>query len=174
MNTNYIDQIPEVAPFLANANHIDIKTAEGGLELREFIANMFSYQPAWITFLYYVRKYFVRLLGMRQEGVPQAQQMNPLDVAMELGQKAAFFEVKAAVEDRLWIAAASESHLTAYLGVVVEPLSGSLKRFHVVTIVHYHRWTGPVYFNVIRPFHHLVVGQMVKAGLGSRETILAN
>ncbi|MCB0036824.1 MAG: DUF2867 domain-containing protein [Anaerolineales bacterium] len=174
MNTNYIDQIPEMAPFLANANHIDIKTAEGELTLREFIANMFSYQPPWITFLYHVRKYFVRLLGMRQEGVPQAQHMAPHDVTMLPGQKATFFEVKAAAEERLWIAAASESHLTAHLGVVVEPLAGSRKRFHVLTIVHYHRWTGPVYFNVIRPFHHLVVGQMVKAGVGQSASILAN
>jgi hypothetical protein len=42
-------------------------------------------------------------------------------------------------------------------------LTGDHKRFHVVTIVHYRRWTGPVYFNVIRPFHHLVVYQMAKS-----------
>lgn len=174
MNSNYIDQILEVAPFLANANHVDVKTAEGELPLREFIANMFSYQPAWMTFLYHVRKYFVRLLGMRQEGVPQGQRMAPSEVAMVPGQKATFFELKAAAEERLWIAAASESHLTAHLGVVVEPLAGSRKRFHVLTIVHYHRWTGPVYFNVIRPFHHLVVRQMVKAGLGQSTAISVN
>ena len=33
-----------------------------------------------------------------------------------------------------------------------------------LTVVHYKHWTGPVYFNVIRPFHHLVVRQMARAG----------
>jgi hypothetical protein len=47
--------------------------------------------------------------------------------------------------------------------VVVEPLTMG-NRFLVVTIVHYRHWTGPVYFNVIRPFHHIVVWQMMKAG----------
>ncbi|WP_422698682.1 DUF2867 domain-containing protein [Desulfosarcina cetonica] len=28
----------------------------------------------------------------------------------------------------------------------------------------YRNWTGPVYFNLIRPFHHLVVREMMKAG----------
>jgi len=28
--------------------------------------------------------------------------------------------------------------------------------------VHYRSWAGPVYFNTIRPFHHIVVGSMMK------------
>jgi len=35
----------------------------------------------------------------------------------------------------------------------------------VVTVVRYHAWNGPVYFNMIRPFHHLVVGRMAAAGV---------
>ena len=62
------------------------------------------------------------------------------------------------------MASATDTHLTAYLGVVAEPIPPD-NRFHVITIVHYQRWTGPVYFNVIRPFHHLVVSKMVKAGV---------
>ncbi|MGE6761631.1 DUF2867 domain-containing protein [Corallococcus interemptor] len=29
---------------------------------------------------------------------------------------------------------------------------------------HYRNWAGPVYFNVIRPFHHLVVARMARHG----------
>ncbi|MBC7815075.1 MAG: DUF2867 domain-containing protein, partial [Burkholderiales bacterium] len=58
-----------------------------------------------------------------------------------------------------------DSHLSAMLGVAVEPLSGDQKRFHVVTVVYYHNWAGPLYFNVIRPFHHLVVSSMARAGV---------
>ncbi|UCD31297.1 MAG: DUF2867 domain-containing protein [Desulfobacterales bacterium] len=38
-------------------------------------------------------------------------------------------------------------------------------RFYVMTTVFYKHWTGQVYFNLIRPFHHLVVARMAKSGL---------
>lgn len=154
-----------LAPLLDGADHVDVKTVEGDRSLREFLAAMFSYQPGWITFLYHLRGYLVRLLGMRQEGVPQAPHYRPADVPMTPGLPAAFFTVQMAEEERFWAAAITESHLSAALGVVVEPLGGARRRFHVVTIVHYNSWAGPIYFNVIRPFHHLVVEQMARAGV---------
>jgi len=131
---------------------------------------MFSYYPGWVQHLYRIRWGFVRLLGMKQEGIPQLMQMQAEDVPLTPGEKAAFFTVKMAADGRYWVAGITESHLTAYLGVVVEPLPvGS--RFHVLTIVHYRKWTGPLYFNVIRPFHHLVVGKMAKAGAAATEML---
>ncbi len=155
--------VPNLNELRQTANHVDIKTIEGNVSLRQFIAGMFSYSPAWLKFLYGVRWFFVRLLGMKQESVPGGLSMTPEDVSFVTGTPATFFTVQMAEEHRYWFAAASESHLTAHLGVVVE--AGKLNRFHVLTIVHYHRWTGPVYFNAIRPFHHLVVRQMMKAGV---------
>jgi hypothetical protein len=37
--------------------------------------------------------------------------------------------------------------------------------YYPITIVFYKHWTGPVYFNLIRPFHHLVVARMARHGL---------
>ncbi len=161
----YIYQQQEIAPILAAADHIDVKTIESTVSMRQFIAGLMSYQPKWVTFLYGVRMVFVRFLGMRQSGVPRQRTMQPHEVPMVVGKNAAFFKVRAAQEDQYWFAGITESHLTAHLGVVVEPLSGNNKRFHVVTVVHYHKWTGPVYFNIIRPFHHLVVRGMTKSGV---------
>lgn len=155
--------VPHLPKLMETANHVDIKIISGDVSLREFIAGMLSYSPGWIKFLYGVRWFFVRLLGMKQKGRPQELTMQPEDVSFVTGEPAAFFSVKMAEEDKFWFAGITESHLTAHLGVVVEP--GQPHRFHVVTIVHYHRWTGPVYFNVIRPFHHLVVTQMMKAAV---------
>lgn len=148
---------------METANHIDIKTIEGDVSLRQFIAGMLAYSPAWLKFLYGVRWFFVRLLGMKQEGLPQESKLRAENVSFVVGEPAIFFTVQMAEEDHYWFAGITESHLSAHLGVVVEP--GQPNRFHVLTIVHYHRWTGPVYFNVIRPFHHIVVKQMMKAGV---------
>ncbi|MCL4254022.1 MAG: DUF2867 domain-containing protein [Anaerolineae bacterium] len=159
-----IQQTPAILKYAQNAHHIDVKTFTGDCTLREFIAGMFSYYPAWIKMLYRIRWGFVRVLGMKQEGIPQMHHMRPEDVNFTKGEKQAFFTVHDAQEDAYWIAGASESHLTAYLGVIADPTT-TAKQFHVVTIVYHHRWTGRVYFNVIRPFHHVVVHQMGQAGV---------
>ena len=152
----------------AGADHCDIKSVDvdrtpDAACLREFIAGFLTYHPAWMKGLYFVRAGFVRLLGMRQEGVPDAPRLRADSVPFAPGAPAAFFQVVRAEEGRHWFAAASESHLTAHVGVLLEP-RGATSRLHVVTLVHYKRWTGPVYFNVIRPFHHVVVGSMLRAG----------
>ncbi len=160
-------QIPELAPLLKDADHVDVKIVEGRVTLREFLAGLAGYQPGWVTALYGVRRVFVRVLGMRQPGIPHALRLRPAQVPMTAGAKFSFFTVHGAQEDRYWAAETSDTHLTAALAVVAVPLGGGRTRFYVVTIVHYHHWTGPVYFNVIRPFHHLVVGNMARAGVRS-------
>lgn len=153
--------LPEVLrPFAEGADHVDVKTVESEASLRAFLAGLMSYQPGWVTALYGVRAVFVRLLGMRQHGLPQPQRMRPEDIPMVPGSAASFFTVRHAEEEHVWVAGAADTHLDAILAVVMEPTGGPRRRFHVVTLVHYRRWTGPVYFNVIRPFHHLVVGGM--------------
>lgn len=160
----YIEQIPELETLLQGANHVDVKVVESERSLREFVAAMMGYQPGWVTFLYRVRAGFVRVLGMKQEGIPRGLRLSPAEVPMTAGEKLAFFTVHSAREDQFMVAQIQDQHLDAALGVVVEPLSGDQKRFHVLTVVHYNNWAGPVYFNVIRPFHHLVVGGMARAG----------
>jgi hypothetical protein len=51
------------------------------------------------------------------------------------------------------------------MGVVVEPLPEARRRFHFVTIVRYKRWTGRLYFLLIRPFNRFFVNRLARAGL---------
>lgn len=162
--TNY----PELAPLAAHNDVVDIKSYEGAVTLREFLAGMLSYYPVWIKALYGVRWVFVRFLGMKQEGMDLGLPLQPEKIAFERGEMVTFFETAHAKEDQYWFGFATDKHLTAYLGVIAEPLSETQRRFVVVTLVKYHHWTGPVYFNIIRPFHHLVVHRMARAGLAYR------
>jgi hypothetical protein len=158
----FVGSIPAFAEALAGADVIDIKTVESEHAMRQFIARVMSYQPGWITLLYRVRGVFVRLFGMRQRRVPRPAATGPDDVPMKPGDPAYFFRVVAAEEDHYWLAGIDDSHLNAHLGAVVEPLAGSRRRYYVVTLVHYNNWHGRVYFNVICPFHHLVVRAMMR------------
>ncbi len=156
--------LPEIQPLLANADYIDVKTVTGTVDLRTFLAGFFNYHPAWLISLFAVRAVFVRFLGMRQEHLGSGAFLTPETVPMQIGKRTGFFTVCMAEEGHYWFAYNSDKHLKGTLGVVVEPLTDQHKRFHVVTIVHYHNWAGPVYFQVIRPFHHLVVTRMAQAG----------
>lgn len=169
-------EIPEMNRLFETADHIDIKTMDSELSLREFVACLLSYQPAWMTALYGIRWGFVRLLGMKQHGIPQATRMTAAEVPMSTGADSHFliFKVIAAQEDRYWFAQASESHLNATLGVICEALPDGRNHFSVVTLVHYNKWTGRVYFNTIRPFHHVVVGAMMRHAMGNGGPTNAN
>jgi hypothetical protein len=167
-----LQRLPALAPLLDGADHLDVKTIDGAVSLRTFVAGMLSYEPAWIRALYAVRWFFVRLLGMKQEKLTPSLRMEPDVLPMTPGERVTLFSVALAEEERHWVAGITESHLTAYLGVVVEPRTEG-RRFHVFTLVHYNRWTGPVYFNVIRPFHHLVVRRMMEAGVRAPEAAAA-
>jgi len=161
----YIKQIEELKPLLDGADHIDVKTVEGNVPLNRFIASAFGYMPWWLKMLYQLRAPLVRVLGMKQESLPFQDKLKPEDIPFAKGGKALFFTVAIADVDRFWFAEARDKHLSAYLGCVVEPLVGGRRRYHFATVVHYRDWSGPVYFNIIRPFHHIVVRSMALAGV---------
>lgn len=158
----YINTIPEINTFLDGADHVDIKHVDSVKPMREFIAAAISYMPAWMVALYKVRAVFVRMLGLKQGGYPGAEKVTPEEITFTPGNMNSFFKVEGGEEGRYWIAGATEKHLSGYLVVVVEPLPDEMKRFHMATIVYYRHWTGRVYFNIIRPFHHVVAWAMMR------------
>ena len=163
----YLHNIKELEPFFEKADVIDVKIFEGRVSLRKFIASMLSYYPWWIVLLYRIRQVIVSILGLvKHEAPEELPDLQPADVSFSPGEAVTFFIVRWAEEEVYWISETPEDkHLQAYLGVVKEPVSSSMNRFYVITSVYYKHWTGPVYFNLIRPFHHLVVSQMARHGL---------
>jgi hypothetical protein len=157
--TDWIARLPQISELLAGADHVDVKSKSSRVSLREFVAAMMAYEPSWVRWLFRLRKQLVRLIGLRQKGVPSAPRWTPAEVPMRAGQRASFFTVRKAVEGAVWAVDVEERHLRAQLCVVAEG-----EHYRVVTIVHYKHWTGRLYFNVIRPVHHFVVSGMARAG----------
>ena len=157
----------ELEDYSTGADFIDVKVFEGQTTLRKFIASMLSYYPWWLVLLYRIRKLLVSILGLAKHEEPEKlPNLKSEDVSFTPGEPVSFFTVRRAREDTFWISETpDDKHLRAYFGVVQEPSNHILNRFYVITIVFYKHWTGPVYFNLIRPFHHLVVSQMAKYGL---------
>ena len=164
---NFVEKISEIAPLFEGSNHIDVKTIEGNTSLRQFVASMLSYYPWWVLLLYRIRSVLVKILGLVEQQAPEVlPHLQAANVSFAVGDLVTFFTVRLAKEKHYWVGETPEDkHLSAYFGVFVEPLAVNRKRFHVATIVHYKHWTGPVYFNIIRPFHHLVISRMMRAGV---------
>ncbi len=160
-------EFSELEKYFKKADFTDIKVFEGETTLRKFIASMLSYYPWWIVLLYHVRKLLVKTLGLVKHETPEElPNLHPEDVSFNPGDNVTFFMVRRAKEELFWISETpDDKHLRAYFGVVKEPVDSSMSRFYVITTVLYKHWTGLVYFNLIRPFHHLVVSRMAKHGL---------
>ena len=163
----YLLNFSELEKYFKKADFTDVKVFEGETTLREFIASMLSYYPWWIVQLYRIRKLLVSILGLvKHEAPEELPNLQPEDVSFTPGNNVTFFIVRCAKEEIFWISETpDDKHLRAYFGVVKESASNSTNRFYVITTVFYKHWTGPIYFNLIRPFHHLVVSRMAQYGL---------
>jgi len=162
-----IQKFRELNIYFQDVDYTDIKIIEGKASLRGFICGMLSYYPWWMIALYRIREFLVHLLGLERHEKPDVLPLiKPDDLAFEPGENASFFIVRTAKENIYWVSETPEDkHLKAYFGVVAEKLDNGLTKFHVFTSVKYIHWTGPVYFNLIRPFHHIVVLSMMRAGI---------
>ncbi len=95
-------RIPELAPVLEGADHIDVKIVTGAVDLRAFLAASLGYQPGWVVGLYRVRAVFVRALGLRQERMSRRPRLTPGTVPMRPGERVGSFTVRLAAEGRYW------------------------------------------------------------------------
>lgn len=161
---------PELAEFFGDVDYVDVKHIEAKTSLRAFIAGMLSYYPWWLVALYRIREILVSLLGLVRHDWPASlPSLSAEDISFVSGDNVSFFIVRKAKEDFFWISETPpDKHLTAYFCVTADKQGSGMTRFEVVTAIRYLHWTGSVYFNLIRPFHHLVVSQMMRAAAVSK------
>ncbi|BDQ34249.1 DUF2867 domain-containing protein [Pseudodesulfovibrio portus] len=161
--------IPERWSRLAEgADHVDARTGQGTVSVLELAAGILSYRPAWMDVLWRMRGWLVRGLGLGRQEVHVLRftaETLPVKPGVSLG----FFEVVDSDGKTFWIVEGRESHLEAILAVFAEPMPGKpgVSRFRVVTVVRYRSRIGPIYFNIIKPFHHLVVKFSMRDALGT-------
>lgn len=163
----FTDTAPELKSLANSADHVDVKSAESAATLRECVAAAMAWRPAWMRALFRARSVLARVMRLNEPTVPAGKPLAADELSFAPGANISFFTVVSADEDRYLLLEASDSHLAGYLAVVMHPGEAACARFDAVTLVKYRRWTGPLYFNIIRPFHHLVVAAMVKAAARS-------
>jgi hypothetical protein len=155
--------LPEIDDLLPTADEVDVKTAHGDVSLREFVAGALGHGPLWIKALFAVRMVVAQVLRLDTTGVPDARRLRPETVSFTPGDPVSFFTVVRGEEDHYLLLKVSDNHLVGWLAII-RRLDNEFK---VVTLVQYLRPAGPFYYNLIRPFHHLVLLSMCRAGASS-------
>ena len=159
-----VTDVPELGALLRDADHADVVSTTAAASLAEFVTTALSWEPTWLRLLYRARSVLARLLRLERPDLSASAGTHTEELNLAPGTAAGFFTVAYADEDHHVILAAEDTHLTAYLAVLAGKRDpDGRRRFRLVTIVHHHRWTGQVYFTLIRPFHHLVVKAMRQA-----------
>jgi hypothetical protein len=143
-----IELVPNLYEVLKNRDHFDIKSIASNKTLIQFNEQLLSYHPEWVKFLYQLREMLLNFLK-----IPYTKNFEPVYTTVD------------GFDDFFWLGVISDSHLTAHLGVLKKKNSGATATFYVFSIVHYHTRAGKFYFNLIRPFHHLVVHWMMAAAV---------
>ncbi len=143
-----VEFVPNLQVVLKKRDHFDIKSIASNKTLIQFNEQLLTYHPAWVKFLYRVREILLNFLK-----IPYVKNFEPV------------YKTVDSIDDFFWLGVISDSHLTAHLGVLKKKKTAGSATFYVFSIVHYHSRAGKFYFNLIRPFHHLVVHLMMNAAI---------
>jgi hypothetical protein len=161
---DHLRHIDAIKVLIRQSDFVGLKVVESHDSLETFLRRMFAYRPRLIRLLYRVRAPLVRLLGFKQDPLPEMGEWIPDEFPMLPCGNVWFFTVRRVEKDRYWIAGCPrDRHLDADLAVVARPLASRRRRFYILTVVRYKHWTGPVYFNLIRLFNLLLIDRMAHA-----------
>lgn len=156
----YAEELGEV---LSTADEFDVKTTVGKADLREFTAGALSWSPLWMKALFAVRYVFAKALRLDTATVSINARPTPSGMDFTPGSQIGFFTVTRAEEDRYLLLEVVDNHLTGYLAMTAEPVADG-NQLSLITMVKFHRKAGKGYYQVIKPFHHLIVTGMLHAG----------
>lgn len=131
----------------------------GKVSPNQVMAAFWTTCPAWLKFLFRLRDLLGQALRAENRGGPSREK---LEEALNNGESCGFMSVAERTADET-IVALDDKHLVAYMSVYIE--GGQV---FASTVVRYHNKLGVVYFNLIRPFHVLVVKNLFKQMMRER------
>ena len=150
-NYNYSDSFG--CTFVDPKNKINIET----------IVNDFSKPlPVWIDALMSVRDKIVSVIGLKtSEEERNTVQRGPYKLVE--GEKIGFFNLYNRTNNEV-ILGEDDKHLDFRVSLLLEnpDQDSGVKKIIITTVVTYNNWMGRIYFFFIKPFHRLVVRDMMK------------
>ncbi|MEO4005066.1 DUF2867 domain-containing protein [Flavobacterium sp. CAU 1735] len=121
--------------------------------ITEITQLIFGRSPKWIRALFAVRNFMVRFIGLKND--------KPADynVGFEVGHYIGFFRIFSITENEMLLGA-DDTHLN--FRAVITSSQTPLYNIKVTTLVSYNNRKGRMYMQFIKPFHRMVVKNMVQ------------
>lgn len=129
----------------ATTNHID--------DLAKITTLILTTMPNWVSALFKLRNFLVQFVGLKVS--PPKDYHSQFKVGGHIG----FFQIYAIYNNEV-ILGANDSHLNFRLSIY--NTKEETYNIKATTLVQYNNKLGYIYMMIIKPFHMLVVRQMVK------------
>ncbi|MFT3947927.1 MAG: DUF2867 domain-containing protein [Agriterribacter sp.] len=119
-------------------------------------SNLGKNQPGWIKHLMQLRNKVALTFKLKQTKIDEIA--NPQKV--KVGEKLGPFPLLEKREDGI-ILGKNDKHLDFRLLILFEEISKQASQICVTTLVRFHNSFGRLYFKIIKPFHKIIIKQMV-------------
>ncbi len=142
------------------ANYSDVfscETTSNTLSPDDIVTSFFTDMPGWVNALFKLRHFLVRFVGLKGDDGDIRQ----LEECIRTGGKNGFVSVPDK-NDHETVLLLEDKHLNAYLSVYVTKLNSNKQNVSLITVVHFNKKLGNIYFSIIKPFHKIVVKSMLK------------
>lgn len=123
-------------------------------------ANLFGSSPRWVTVLFAVRNFIVGCFGLKSGNATKISSPDPA-VYYPVGSTVSLFRVESRTDNEI-ILGEKDKHLNFRTGILLEPINDSTIRLYSSTLVRYNNFFGKFYFFFVKPFHRIIVRNMLK------------
>ncbi|MEO0732722.1 MAG: DUF2867 domain-containing protein [Bacteroidota bacterium] len=122
----------------------------------------FEASPTWINYLFNLRNRLVRRLGLKVPEPIADREKLPDDFTCTPGQRVGLFKVFAS-DQREVVLGEDDKHLDFRVSLYQRSATEAQPRsLAITTIVSFNHWSGRLYFRLIKPFHKIIVKQMLR------------
>ncbi len=125
------------------------------IQISDVAASFFKSSPKWVEQLFRLRHAIVRHIGLKTEMLNIDKDLG----VIKEGDKIGFFKVYKVLENEIMMGE-NDSHLNFKCSILIT--RGEKTQLSVTTAVTFNNRFGRVYFMLIKTFHKLIVGVMMK------------
>ncbi len=123
----------------------------------------FSSSPKWVEKLFSLRNKLVSLIGLKTPVTVSDRQRQLDNFKCEKGEQLGLFKIFEKTTNEVLLGE-DDKHLDFRVSLFLAPLKNDVlkKEITITTTVSFNNWLGPVYFLFVKPFHKIIVTNMLK------------
>jgi hypothetical protein len=122
----------------------------------ELLVNLWTDQPKWLKLLFNLRHILVKPLGLKAENVSKKEDLEGFTNCIRSGGTYGIVSVPSKSSNET-IMQIKNKHLDCTISIHIRDNENNKQLISAITLVHFHNKLGVKYFQVIRPFHKLIV-----------------